>query len=689
MDSQLGGWICPEHATRLLASARFSGVVAAGLIERAGKVPSALPAGEGDPCVHRAACYAFVAHGELKKLSAAIRFRKSPPGLLHEICRVVEPRICGRFLDLLLRDVACASAQSQRRSRKKKSSGDNVPVLKASCKVLRSARLASVCRQPAGSAVVINAPDVHGDTALHVAASELNVIAIARLLAAGAKPVGRCKAVKLDGPRQRRLTRGALPAALDGTTPLIALVQHAGAAIAEGQGTVRSLRRAIQLLRDSGDAWDSQDRRMGYTPLHWAAATLNRSVVQEVLRAMQSESGSTAHLALVARSRWGNTPLHVWCNATQEQASEEDLQPADDAAIVQLLLPGSCITNSAGHTAAQIAAVYGRQAALAVLGMPTTRSLGACCVAPPMFQLADDVSGGQELHSIAAFGPRVALQQLKRFRYIRAVEVPRPWGPVGLVRGSDAAKWLPRCCDHPKPGVFLLPGGPGARRRGFSAYNSSGRLKPGLVRQALCGDRVLVFECTAACGLGVSCNRVVGSGEQLSVSVSLRWREDIKGFGLFYSGTSPLQVGTYVGCYSGQLVLDPAGSCDYTQALPVLKHPEWRGKSFIDAVGDELDPLDGDAMLLDGRVAGNATRFVNNSHVRPNLCLVTVFSGHVVDAPRWWEDSRPVQVPLRAFFTAKRILPGEEMLWDYMWTPGTSAEADPISCGCGCGGLLR
>jgi len=686
----MGGWTTPESALSLLASGRYSGAIAARLIERAAEAPTVLLAGKVDPWVHRAACYCFVAQGDVKRLSGALQLRKAPPGLLHEICRVVEQRICGRLLDLVLSNAEGTPVHGARDGRKKKSRRrHSIPVSKAGSKVTGCARLASIRTQFTGGIVDFAAPDVHGDTALHVAASELNVVALSRLLAAGAKPVGRRYALKYEGPRQRRLIRGAPPAALDGTTPLIALVQHAGAAIAEGQGTVRSLRRAMQLLADAGDALDARDGRMGYTPLHWAAATLNPSVVQEVVRLLHTESSRAVKLALVCRSRWGNTPLHVWCNATQEQASEEGLDPVHDAAIVKLLLPGFGITNNAGRTAAQIAALYCRQGALAVLGTPLRESQAASCVAPVMSKLVDDVSKGQELHAIAAFGPRVALQQLKQFRYLRAVEIPRPWGPVGLVRGVDAAKWLPRCCDHPKPGVYLLPGGPGARRLGCSAYTSSGKLKPGLVRQALRGDRVLVFECTAACGSGVRDNRVVGSGEQIAIPVALRWREDIRGFGLFYSGTAPLQVGTYVGCYSGQLVLDPAGSCDYTQALPVLRHPEWRGKSFVDAVGDELDPLDGDAMLIDGRLAGNATRFVNNSHVGANLCLVTVFTGHVVDAPRWWDDSDPVQVPLRAFFTAKRIQPGEELLWDYMWSPGTSAEADPISCGCGCGGLLR
>ena len=173
-------------------------------------------------------------------------------------------------------------------------------------------------------------------------------------------------------------------------------------------------------------------------------------------------------------------------------------------------------------------------------------------------------------------------------------------------------------------------------------------------------DALPLVECGPACGCGAACaNRV--TQQRVSVPLLLR-RTDERGWGVV--ADAPLPAGRFMCTYAGELLSveearrrlaaqDAAGArCNYV--LLVREH-----------AGDRTWTT-----CLDPTRAGNVGRFLN--HACDGGCLEL----RAVRSAGW-------PVPRAAFFTRRRVQPGEELTWSYGDTVAGAGTRSAAPCHCG------
>ncbi|KAF8905675.1 hypothetical protein CPB85DRAFT_1224596 [Mucidula mucida] len=158
---------------------------------------------------------------------------------------------------------------------------------------------------------------------------------------------------------------------------------------------------------------------------------------------------------------------------------------------------------------------------------------------------------------------------------------------------------------------------------------------------------VPIWECNDMCRCDGHCvNRVVQHGRTCPVKI-VKTLE--KGWGIFYCGTKRLPEGSFVGIYSGELVTFDVG--------------EQRGTTYDRSGRTYMLDLDfyhisqkyenDHRLSIDAYHAGNFTRFMNHS-CAPNCFLQPVYI-----------NDGELKKPLMAFFTARDVLPDEELTFSY------------------------
>ncbi|XGW10251.1 hypothetical protein V3C99_012048, partial [Haemonchus contortus] len=158
------------------------------------------------------------------------------------------------------------------------------------------------------------------------------------------------------------------------------------------------------------------------------------------------------------------------------------------------------------------------------------------------------------------------------------------------------------------------------------------------------------MECNAACACTLQCgNRVAQKGATVPIEVF----RTCDGRGWAVRALRNIRRGTFIGEYTGELLSDDEAA-----------RPERSDTYFFETrVGEELH-------IVDGRLYGNFTRFINHS-CRPNARVSVVV----------WE-AQPDQLSHICIFASENILKGAEITISYgkSWW---DAKRRQLSCRCG------
>ncbi|XP_055343751.1 histone-lysine N-methyltransferase met-2-like [Paramacrobiotus metropolitanus] len=182
-----------------------------------------------------------------------------------------------------------------------------------------------------------------------------------------------------------------------------------------------------------------------------------------------------------------------------------------------------------------------------------------------------------------------------------------------------------------------------------------------------------IVECNDHCKCGPNCgNRVTTSTVQFPV---LLYYYPTKGWGV--RALCDIPIGTFMGFYLGKIITDQEISENNDKYLVALDYEKTVDRSHVTNPDGSISttaaaPIADEENMcnIDGRQFGNVSRFFNHS-CDPNLFAQNIH--------REMFSSRVYHI---GFFTKKDVKAGDELCWDYAYTPH-SIDGRQIKCMCG------
>ncbi|KAI9885131.1 MAG: sphinganine kinase lcb4 [Watsoniomyces obsoletus] len=185
-------------------------------------------------------------------------------------------------------------------------------------------------------------------------------------------------------------------------------------------------------------------------------------------------------------------------------------------------------------------------------------------------------------------------------------------------------------------------------------YHCRGPLS-GCLQSFILNSRNHIFECNRLCNCGPECkNKVVQHGRKVKLEI---FKTADRGFGV--RCLQDLRRGEFIDIYKGEVIT-------WAEADRREQNAKQRLESYLyvlDKFSDEVGIANEDQYVIDGRVSGGVTRFMNHS-CEPNCRQFTVSYNHA--------DVRLYDL---AFFAIHHIPAGTELTFDYIDTEDEERKA--------------